>query len=118
MPNPTWPAALPQYFQADGLDESKVDNAITTAMEDGTIKRRRRFTKTAIKVNGALMMTDAQKAILDTFFATTCVDGALFFDWVLPSDGSAVTYIWLKAPKSMSAGALNWRSTLELQTVP
>lgn len=118
MPNPVWPATLPQFFQTDGLNEEKVDNAVRTAMEDGTIKVRRRFTKSAIKVTGTVMMTDAQKAILDAFFEDTCKDGALYFDWVLPSTGAAKTYIWMKPPKTAAAGGLNWRAALELVTVP
>lgn len=116
MPNPTWPAGLPQYVSQDGYRETRTDNTIRTPMEGSAVKMRRRFTASFRKYQFSLAVSTAQKAILDTFYRTTCADGSLAWDWVLPAEQSAATLIFLGPISYSAAGPQTFIATFEAQT--
>ena len=80
MPNPTWPASLPQQ-QFEGLEESQIPAFVDFQVGAGPDKRRliatrgRKIQRTPIELNGT------QLATFNTFFEDTLSWGSSVFDW-------------------------------------
>jgi hypothetical protein len=108
MPNPTWPATLPQFVLEGGYQESLQDQTIETQMEAGPAKIRRRFTKSLRRFQMSLMLTSAQAATFETFWQTTCKGGSIPFDWVHPRTRVATAMRFRNpAPQFTSFGGIN-----------
>jgi hypothetical protein len=118
MPNPVWPAGLPQYVNQDSFTEEKISNVIRTPMEGGDVKIRRRFTAAPIKYAFSFTITDAQKAIFDTFHHTTCKHGSLAWDWIRPIELTSATFIFMSEPKVTAVGPFTFLLNFEAQTTP
>jgi hypothetical protein len=114
-----WPGTLPQYVQVGDFQETPVDNAVRTQMEDGTQKARRRFTARRRLFDVSVQLTAAQKVTLDDFYENTLGDGVLPFDWVLPAEQTAATFVFLKDGYQIGGlGPDVFVAKLKLQTVP
>lgn len=88
-----WPSGLPQRFAQDpGVQESAPDLMIETQMDVGAPKARRRYTAGIRMVQGMLILTKVQRAILDDFFVTTCEGGTRAFDWIHPITLEGATF--------------------------
>lgn len=88
-----WPGTLPQrLLQNPGLTESPPDTRLETEMDAGPAKVRNRFTAAPRPIRGAIGLTLAQRATLETFFITTLHNGVDRFDWIHPTTGSAATF--------------------------
>lgn len=119
MANATWPSGLPVPIDESLSYEPLVDNIITTQMETGAPKRRRRFTNVPEAFTCTLVLTRAQVAILQAFVVTTLQD-VLPFDWKDFRDNSPATYVFQKRPgyNLTAVGANLWKVPLELMRVP
>jgi hypothetical protein len=125
MENPTWPSTLPAPQDEAGQYAPLVENVITSSMETGAPKTRRRFTAMPEVFTGSLLVTSAQAATLDGFYRTTLKE-VLPFDWKDFRDGTSATYTFKKAPTFARApgsrSTVNpyglWRATLELVKKP
>lgn len=94
-----WPAELPQKFDEGGFSEVFGNNVITTEMDSGPSKRRRRFTAAVDKIVGKMYMTQAQVNTFETFYRTTCADGSIDVEMLHPRKGTSVILQWDGAPK-------------------
>lgn len=119
MANPSWPSTLPGPTSQNLTITPLVDPVITTSMEAGAPKRRRRFTAVPNAVTLMLVLTADQCTTLDTFVATTLQD-VLPFDWKDFRTGAAATYVFQKRPSYslFAAGANLWQAQIQLQQVP
>jgi hypothetical protein len=88
-----WPASLPHAPLLDDLEIEDVDQAISTDMESGPPKRRRRFS-TAFGFRGmSFLLTGTQLATLDAFYAIDLEGGSgTITGFPDPKDGSAATF--------------------------
>lgn len=86
---PDWPTTLPQYLLEDGFFESLQDQTLETQMDTGPAKIRRRSTTANRVIEAQIAMTEAQVAIFETFYLTTCAAGAIAFTWVHPRTRAA-----------------------------
>lgn len=116
MPNPTWPATLPQFVNQDSYREARTDNTIRTPMEGAAVKTRRRFTASFRRYQFAIWLSKTQKGYLDTFYKTTCADGSLAFDWVLPAEQSAASFLFMGPIQYSAAGPQTFVATFDVQT--
>lgn len=91
-----WPASLPQFFLEAGYREPLEDQLIESDMDAGPAKVRRRFTTATRIISGSIAMTQAQAAVFETFFATTCAGGSLPFTWVHPRTRAPATFRFRK----------------------
>lgn len=108
MPNPTWPATLPQFVLEGGYQESIQDQTIETQMEAGPAKIRRRFTKSLRRFQMSLLLTSTQAATFETFWQTSCAGGATPFTWVHPRTRATVTMRFRNpAPQFSTTGGVN-----------
>jgi hypothetical protein len=96
MPNPTWPAGLPQYVMQQGFSEKLPDMLLETQMEAGPAKARRRYTSDYRLFSVSVAMTAAQRATFETFFITTVMGGSLPFDWKDPVTQANATFRFKK----------------------
>ena len=83
MSNPAWPSTLPPPLSSGTTVEPAFDNVITTSMEAGPSKRRRRTTWVPDKFTTSVSLDGDQVQTLRTFVETTLQD-VLPFDWVDP----------------------------------
>lgn len=119
MSNPTWPASLPVPINENLAYAPLVDNVLTTQMETGAPKYRRRFTAVPQSFTCTLILTAAQMTTLDTFVAITLLD-VLPFDWKDFRGGGTATYTFQKRPTYALAasGANLWKAQLDLVKMP
>jgi hypothetical protein len=97
-----WPSALPQRFLQDpGATEQPPDLMLETQMDAGPPKARRRYTAGYRMVSGSIVLTHAQRAILDDFYVTTLEGGALTFDWIHPITSQPATFRFLPQPNGL-----------------
>lgn len=75
----TWPAELPPVLRLDGLSGQKTKNVVRTQMDAGPQKIRRRYTISSKNFEGSIIVTEAQREILEYFYDNTIGGGALRF---------------------------------------
>ena len=119
MANPVWPSTLPAPLNDSGQYLPLVENVITTQMESGAPKRRRRFTAVPEAYTGTLLLSGAQCATLSAFVETTLKD-VLPFDWIDFRTGAATSYVFQKRPsfERVAGSAGYWRVSIDLMKKP
>lgn len=120
MANPTWPSTLPQYPLNDGSVKYQplIQPVLTTDMETGAPKRRRRITYMPESCAANVILTGAQWAILDTFLKTTLKEvGA--FDWKDFRSNTTATYVFMTRPEpTANSGEIDsWTVSLNMLKV-
>lgn len=114
-----WPASLPPLVLLDGYQETQEDVVIRSSVDVGPPKLRARYSVAPQVFNFALMLTDAQKAALKTFFSTTLTFGVTPFDWLHPDLGTAIELSFRGVPPVYSPqGGGYWRTSLTLYEIP
>ena len=93
-----WPAGLPQKFDKEDFNEKLGDNVITTNMDSGPPKKRRRFTAAIDDISGKMFMTREQANTLETFYRVTCADGTVNVEMNHPRKGTPAVLQWAAAP--------------------
>lgn len=118
MANPVWPVSLPDAPLAEGYQENPVNNNITTQMETGPAKKRRRYTEPIFNFICGLVLTSDEVDILETFYFTTLEGGTLEFDWKHPRTRIAAT-LRFKTPYTVSAiDPNNFSVNMSLERLP
>lgn len=119
MANPAWPASLP-VPRSDGSAKYApiVQPVVSTSMETGAPKYRRRFTYVPETFTGTLILTAAQCATLQAFVATTLKD-VNPFDWIDFRSQAAASYVFTARPTYTQIASSRglWTVTLELLKV-
>jgi hypothetical protein len=113
-----WPGALPDRFLVNGYREAMPESTIRTQMDAGPPKLRRRYTAAYRPIQGRIECNASQLAALDTFFVTTCANGALPFDWINSRTGAAATFQWRGAPMIEPNHSDSFFVSLDLLQVP
>lgn len=119
MSNPVWPASLPCPTDQSVQYQALVEPVLSTSMETGAPKRRRRFTAVPEQFSCTVYLTQDQCVALDQFVQNTLSD-VLPFDWKHFRTGDPATYVFNKRPvyQLVAAGANIWQASLDLVTVP
>ena len=84
----TWPAGLPQEPLFAQMSDDYGLNILTTGMDSGVAKMRKRGVRSS-KMQMKFMMTTAQVATLKTFVGTT-ISGIARFYFTHPRTGSTI----------------------------
>ena len=120
---PTWPAALPDYFEV-GVQDTRQQGFIRSQTETGPYKQRKRFTATSRFLSGTMLLTGTQRATFDTFYKTTISEGTGEFNFLDPVDFSTISARFV-SPPSLSAvagggtaGTGQWRIEMVLEVLP
>lgn len=117
MTDAVWPASLPQDVERP-YQETLADNTVTTPMEIGPAKKRRRSTAGVSTLSATVQLTTAQTETLQTFFEDTLAGGALRFDWTHPRTQVAAVFRFAKPPQISHVSGPNWQARLELEVLP
>lgn len=114
----SWPGGLPtepllawsEKFQA---------LALRSPTDTGPAKLRRRTTSGPRKIQVPFALTEAQAAVLDTFYHTTTANGVLRFEWTHPRTGVPnLEFRFLDAPELIEEHRGLYRTTLSLELLP
>lgn len=112
-----YPASLPAPLISD-YQESTPDFSIRSDTDAGIAKVRRRFTAVATPIQYGLMLTEAQAAILDTFYRTTTAGGSLEFNMTHPRTAATVTCRFTAPPAYALQGTNVYRASVQLEVLP
>lgn len=121
MPNPYWPATLPQFIRADSYEETPTDQTVETPMESGPVKIRRRCTADYPVIKCAIDVDVTQRAAFWDFWKTTLAGGSLKFDWVHPITRADTTFRFRKpvpSLKPVSGSKTQFRLAFSLEVQP
>lgn len=91
MSVPSWPSSLPQYLSSDSFTLAPQSSVVSSSMDIGPPKIRRRFTGTWSKISASLTLSADQWTVLWTFYDTTLAGGVLTFSWVHPVTRASCT---------------------------
>lgn len=120
MPNPTWPASLPQDFFI-GLSERRRPAFQEFAVDAGPSMRRRIFGGSKDDLGDPIVLDQAQRVTFDTFYRTTLEEGTLEFDWTHPVSGATATYRFADAPSFthfVNTSGFFYQGQLSLELMP
>jgi hypothetical protein len=81
MASITWPTTLPQYPELSGFKTTYQNQQLSSSMDAGPPKVRRRFTAGIINHTIMLTLNTTEFETFKTFFFTTCQSGTIRFDW-------------------------------------
>lgn len=113
-----WPPTLPQAPEGAGYREQAPYHVIDQPMDMGPSKRRPRFTAGIRSFTLSMVLTEADVALLETFYRDTLLGGADPFDWVHPRTQAAVTMQFTAAPQYRPIGPTTYRVTMSLEVLP
>lgn len=118
MPNPAWPASLPQFFDRNGFERAPADEIDRTEMDSGPAKQRRNSRGGAEAIRGNLFLrSTAQYQDFREFVETTLNGATLEFDWVDPGTQEPVAMRFVKMPTYTKIGQRNL-ANCELEILP
>lgn len=113
----SFPATLPAPLIGN-FNETPPDLVVRTKMDAGVDKVRRRFSAGATNIKFSIKLTEAQVAILDTFFVATTNGGADEFTYKHPRTKSNVTARFKSPPSYSDIDGRNYNVGLEIEILP
>lgn len=114
----SWPVTLPQELIEDNFEETMQNISISTDMEVGPPKTRKRLTANSTPVKGSIIVTKAQRAIFNTFFHSTIAGGAIKFTWEHPITGTTVKMKIIGQPKITPLGGDYFKIDMDFHILP
>lgn len=114
MTDITWPSKLPLVLRLDGLTGQKENNVVRTQMDAGPAKVRRRYTVSSKRFDGSIIVTEAQREILEYFYDHTLGSGALRFVMRDPQTLILSEFRFREVYREESMDGL-WKITLPLE---
>lgn len=112
-----WPSNIPDDFERDGYQETLANSMLTTNMDAGPPKRRRRFSADVKKMQGNIVMTDAEVALLETFYYTT-IKQVNPFTFTHPRTGVTISVVFTEPPSLVSFAPNYWRVGIKFEVQP
>lgn len=113
----SWPSSLPQTLPSDSYQETPPDLAVSSDMDIGPAKRRRRATNGVTKIEATLKgMTKEQSETLMTFYFDD-LQSVLRFSWLHPRTGASAEFRFKGPPVITASGAL-FSAAIELEILP
>lgn len=112
-----WPITLPQELDQDGYTEKPPNPTIRTSMDAGVAKTRRRFSSGVRPITGTMILTNAERQILDDFYVSDLAHGSLSFDWINPTSGLVASVRFVEPPDYSAFGAA-YQVAMKLEILP
>lgn len=94
----TWPSQLQQRLNAQDFQIQSENTVISTDMDYGPAKKRKRYTDSVDKVTCSINLKFEDFDILNIFFKTTLAGGSLSFDFIHPITGDIVKARFVEPP--------------------
>jgi hypothetical protein len=118
MSVPLWPVSLPDELFVSGYGHSFADTTITSEMDAGPAKVRRRFTAGVEPIVGTMILSATELETLETFYVTTTLSGALRFTWSRPPAHDTECEMRFTKPPSWTKVEDQYEVTLSLEMLP
>jgi len=115
----TWPSSLPSPA-LDTFTETPPNNAISTQMDKGPDKVRRRTTANVRPISFSMKLTSTQVETLDDFYTNTTFSGVVDFDYTHPRTNQPVTARFKAGspPQYSESSGVLWNASVELEILP
>ena len=114
MTNITWPSSLPQVIRLEGLSGKKKSNVVRTQMDAGPQKARRRYTVSSKVFTGSVVLTEAQRELLEDWYDNILGSGVLRFVMKDPQTLEPSEFRFLEEYTEESSDGL-WIITMQLE---
>jgi len=119
MTIPAWANTLPQELLLDGYGESPANIIISSEMDTGPSKVRRRFTAGVRPVTGNIIVNATQLTAFKTFFNSTLLGGSLRFSWTEPpGHTTACEMRFVDMPAWVAIDDVYYKISLSLEILP
>ena len=115
---PTWPGALPDSLLISGYSSGEKDVILSSSMEVGPAKVRRRNTAGIRPLSGRMMLTSTELQTLRAFYNDSTLSGAIRFSWKAPETDDVVEMRFTSPPQWTAVGAGNYLTSLNLEILP
>jgi hypothetical protein len=114
----TWPGTLPQLPMHQGFSQRKQSNVIRSPMGYGPAKSRRRTTAAIQVFTASMILTEAQKDTLVSFYDSDAGEGSISFSWVDPLMGTNESLRFTAPIQWSSKGPEVWLAVMNLEILP
>lgn len=114
MTDVTWPSTLPQVLRLEGLNAKKKPNVVRTQMDAGPQKVRRRYTISTKEFSGTIVVSEAQREILEDFYDNVLGNGVLRFVMKDPQTLQPSEFRFLEDYDEDASDGL-WQITMKLE---
>lgn len=112
-----WPVTLPQAFKVGSYVPGIADNKLSTPMDQGPAKSRRRAVIPSRIDRGSIDVTATEWATLRAFYETTLKSGTLQFTMFDPL-GGADREVRFASPPEASQNGLRFVVSLQIEVLP
>ena len=99
-----WPSSLQQLLNKDSFEITFANTTLTTEMDIGVPKRRRRYTKGVKLLTCSIWVNQSQYTILENFYETTLNGGVDSFEFNHPITGVLTQFKFSSPPKATYMG--------------
>lgn len=115
-----WPSTLQTILNTDNFNYQIGETAITSEMDTGIPKKRRRFTDSIDTLNVSIDMPYSDFEILKTFFNTTLGGGVKTFAFDHPFTGTPAEFQMIDTPKlgPKTSGGIHYLVTMQWRLIP
>lgn len=119
---PAWPESLPQCVLLEGYRERPSSGVLSSEMDVGPAKTRRRSTATTTRLPVMVTLSNEQLGIFEDWFNQDVAGGALPFDWERPRTHQIVQARIVGDPpyelRPLASGSEYWRLSMTLEIQP
>lgn len=114
----TWPSSLQQKLNARDFSISPSNTVLTTEMDYGPAKKRRRYTDATEGVGCSIVIDLDEYTTLMSFFNIDCAGGATPFDFIHPITQVPVRSRWQTPPAVTPMGGLVFAVSMQWEFLP
>ena len=111
-----FPTTLTAPTEGD-FKENYLETRVMDQGQVGSPRSRNRFTRGLERFSFSMNLTDAQKAILDTFYITTLSRGVEIFNWTHPTTAVVYEVKFSVRPKPTHISFDHWNVSVEIGEV-
>lgn len=114
----SWPSGVPGDFLVTGFSYAPISTQLRTKMGTGLSKQRNRYTIAPWLLQGDIIVTTAEKLILDDWIKNDLLNGSESFEKVDPLN-ALHTYSWrFKQSLTYVPFGCDWKTTIVLYRLP
>ena len=111
-----YPSTLPNALDG-AFAESQLETKVADQGSVGAPRQRNRFTRALQRFSYSLILTSAQKAILDAFYASDLSRGVNSFNWTHPTTAVVYEAIFPARPASSHMTTDYWSVSVEVHEI-
>lgn len=112
-----WPSELQQYLNRESFRRQRQDTNITSEVETGPRKVRRRFTNAQTYLRATIWVHQDDFNILEDFYVIDLADGTGTFDFDDPTTGETKQFRFTQPYQANALGGVYFRVTMDWESV-